>query len=122
MSGFLHDDVFDNGLNTIVSAVKALHICTSQPLTYSQAMATTIANKTGVSAGACVDAASGRKTTIAAISGGTVTANGTAAFWALIDTANNKLLASNALSATQALTSGNTFSLAAFDISLPDPS
>ena len=56
-----------------------------------------------------------------AISGGTVTGNGTAAYWAISKpTATTALYATGALPSSQVVTSGNTFSLAAFDIGIPD--
>jgi hypothetical protein len=58
--------------------------------------------------------------TIPAITDGAVTADGTAARWAIVDGTN--YLAGKELAATQAVTSGNTFTLAATDIELPDPS
>lgn len=59
--------------------------------------------------------------TVDAISDGSVTATGTAGFFALTDDSASKLLAAGPLASTQGVTSGNTFSLTAFDIELPDP-
>ena len=63
----------------------------------------------------------GRKVTLAAITGESVTGTGTATHYAITDTGNSRLLATGALSASQAVTSGNTFSLTASDIRIPDP-
>ena len=41
---------------------------------------------------------------------------------AIVDTSNSRLLVTGSLSTSQAVTSGNTFTLAAFDIEIPDPS
>ena len=49
------------------------------------------------------------------ITGGSVTGSGTAAYWAITDAAS-VLVATGALSSSQAVTSGNTFSLASFTI------
>ena len=57
---------------------------------------------------------------VAAITDGSVTANGTASHWAITDTGNSRLLATGALAASQAVSSGNTFTLGAFDIGIPD--
>jgi hypothetical protein len=59
--------------------------------------------------------------TISAFTDGAVTANGTAAFYALTDPGNSRLLATGSLSASQAVTSGNTFSIASFKIGIPAP-
>ena len=63
----------------------------------------------------------GRKVTVAQITDGTVTGTGTATHYALVDVSNTRLLATGALTASQSVTSGNTFTLAAFDIGIPDP-
>lgn len=64
-------------------------------------------------------APSGRRVTVAAIADGSVTATGTATHWAITDTANGRLLATGALAASQLVTSGNTFTLGAFDAGIP---
>jgi hypothetical protein len=50
-----------------------------------------------------------------------VTANGTASHYAVVDTVNFRLLAASALTASQVVTNGNTFTLASFTIGIPDP-
>jgi hypothetical protein len=50
-----------------------------------------------------------------------VTGTGTASHYAIVDTVNSRLLAAGALSAPQAVTDGNVFTLTAFDIGIPDP-
>jgi hypothetical protein len=116
------DYYLDLTLAGIAAGSLRLDLCTQEPTTFAEATATyTKANKTGISVGAPADRApNGRKVTVAAISAGTVTGTGTVTHWAITDTTNSRLVAANALSASQALTSGNTFSLAAFDIGLPD--
>lgn len=66
----------------------------------------------------------GRKVTVAQITDGTITATSTgtsddAQYWALTDTTNSRLLAAGSLASAQMVTSGNTFTLAAFDIRIP---
>ena len=62
----------------------------------------------------------GRKVTSAAVTDGSVTTTGTASHYAVVDSANSRLLATGALASSQAVTSGNTFTLAAFDVGIPD--
>jgi len=38
-----------------------------------------------------------------------------------VDTANSRVLVTGALTASQSVTDGNTFSLASFKIGIPDP-
>lgn len=121
---FLNDRVFDSGLTVLDTEANRLDICSQEPTTYAEATSTyTLGNKTSLSIGAPADRTpSGRKVTVAAITDGTVSGTGTASHWAIVDTGNSRLLATGSLSSSQAVTSGNTFSLAAFDIGIPDPS
>ncbi len=120
---FLNDRVFDNGLTVLDTEANRLDICSQAPTTYTEATSTyTLGNKTSLSVGAPADRSpSGRKVTVAAITDGTVSGTGTATHVAIVDTVNSRLLAVQALSASQAVTSGNTFTLPAFDIGIPDP-
>jgi len=120
---YLNDRVFDNGLTVLDTEANRIDICASEPTTFAQATSTlTLGNKAGISIGAPQDrSGGGREVVVAAIADGAVTANGTAAFVAITDTVNSRLLAVQALSATQVVTSGNTFSLNSFTIGIPDP-
>ena len=112
---YLNDSVYDSGLSYLVTNGSRLDICSTEPTTYAQATSTyTLGNKTALSVGAlAAGSPNGRQTTVAAISGASVTGTGTAGYWAITN-ASNTLIATGALSASQAVTSGNTFSLAAF--------
>ena len=119
---FINDRVFDSGLTILDTEANRLDICSQEPVTYTEATSTyTLGNKTSLSIGAPADRTpSGRKVTVASFTDGSVTGTGTASHWAIVDTGNSRLLATGALSASQAVTSGNTFTLAAFDIGIPD--
>jgi hypothetical protein len=120
---YMNDRVLDNGLTVLDTEANRLDICSTEPTTYTQATSTyTLGNKTSLSIGApAARTPSGRKVTVASFTDGSVSGTGTAAYWAVVDTSNSRLLAAGALSASQAVTSGNTFSLAAFDIGIPGP-
>lgn len=125
---YLNDRVLDNGLTVLDTEANRLDICHTEPTTYTQATSTyTVGNKTSLSIGApAARTPSGRKVTVAAITDGSVTATSTgtsddAQYWAIVDTSNSRLLAAGPLSAAQLVTSGNTFTLAAFDIGIPGP-
>lgn len=120
---YLNDRVLDFGLSVLDTEANRLDICSSEPSSYSEATSTyTLGNKTGISVGSPeARSPSGRKVAVAEISGGSVTGTGTAAYWAISDTSNSRLLAAGSLSSSQAVTSGNTFSLATFDIGIPGP-
>ena len=120
---FFNDRVFDNGLTTLDTEVNRLDICSSEPATYAAAIGSaSLGNKLTPTVGAPTDRSpTGRKVVVSAIADGTVTANGTATHWALVDTLNSRLMATGSLSASQGVSSGNTFTLAAFDIGMADP-
>ena len=118
---FIADRVLDLGLNVLSTEANRLDICSSEPADFTAATTTTsLGNKTSLSVGnPAARTPDGRKVTVALISDGVVDGTGTAAFYAITDTANNRLLATGSLSASQAVTSGNTFTLEAFDIGIP---
>lgn len=119
MANLIHTDVLDSGLVTLTNATsKVLHICSTQPALFADVAGATLGNKSGPTVGSpAARTPSGRKVTISAISDGSVTGTGTAAYWALVDA--SRLLATGTLSASQAVTTNNTFTLAAFDIGIP---
>ncbi len=118
---YMNDSIYDEGLDWADTNLTPIDICyTQEPTTYTEATSTyTCGNKT-IGAGATEDgAADGRKVVVAAITDGSVTATQTAGWWAGTNGAAI-LVAANALSATQAVTSGNTFSLDAIIIAIRD--
>lgn len=119
----LGDRVFDNGLTVLDTEANRLDITSSEATTYTQATSTyTLGNKTSLSIGAPADrTGGGREVTVASFTDGSVTASGTAAYYAITDTTNSRLLATGSLSSSQAVTSGNTFSISSFKIGIPDP-
>lgn len=119
MAEYLHDSVLDAAL-ALLSGSKTLHILPAG--TYADraaVLAASLGNKVVTVGAAEAGDVSGRKVRIPAITDGAVTATGTAAQWAIID--GSTYLAGEDLAATQAVTNGNTFTLAATDIELPDP-
>lgn len=120
---YLNDRVYDNGLTVLDTEANVLHICSALPTTYAQATSTyTLGNKATPTVSAPgAGTPNGRQVTVSEITDGTVTGTGTASHWALVDTANSRLLASEALSATQAVTNGNEFRLTSFTVRIPAP-
>ena len=119
----LNDRVFDSGLTVLDTEANKIHITSQEATTYTEANATyALGNSTSLSIAAPTDrSGGGRKVVVASITDGSVTATGTATHFALVDTGNTRLLATGSLSASQSVTSGNTFTLASFDIGIPDP-
>jgi len=119
---YVADYVLDAALAVFDTEANRLDITSQEATTYAEATSTyTLGNKTGITVGAPADATpNGRRVTVAAITDGTVTGTGTASHWAIVDTANSRLLAAGTLSDPQAVTTGNVFTLGAFDIRIPD--
>lgn len=122
----LHNDVFDNGLSVLDTLADAVHITSAEATTYANATtggSNSLGSSSSLSIGAPSDrSGGGREVTVAAISDGSVSNGGTATHYALVDVSATKLLVTGSLSASQSVTSGNTFSLASFTIGIPDPS
>lgn len=119
----LSDNVLDEALSYISTNGGRVDICSQEPATYTEATSTyTLGNKTSPSFTGPADGdTSGRKITIDAISDGSVSGTGTASHWALSKTtATTDLLAAEALASSQGVTNGNTFTLTATDIEIPD--
>jgi hypothetical protein len=119
----LNDRVFDNGLTVLDTETNRLDITSQEATSYAEATSTyTLGNQTSISVGAPADrSGGGREVTVAATTGGSVSGTGTATHYSLVDTGNSRLLATGSMSASQSVTSGNTFSTDAFAIGIPDP-
>ena len=84
----LADRVYDNGLTVLDTEANRVDICSAEPSTYTAATSTnTLGNTTSITISAPADGdTSGRKVTLSAISGASVTATGTATHFAITDT------------------------------------
>jgi hypothetical protein len=122
---FLNDRVFDNGLTILDTEANRLDICSSEPTTYTAATSTASLGNKSIGAGdigaPAAGSPNGRQVTVSALTAGSVTATGTATHYAITDTSNSRLLATGALTASQAVTNGNTFSTSSFTIRIPSP-
>lgn len=118
---FISDTALDALLTQVANATR-MDICSTEPATYTEATSTySKGNKTSISIGAAANRTpNGRKRTVAAITGGTVSATATVAYWALVQVTGTVLWATGALASSQSVTSGNTWATAAFDIGVAD--
>lgn len=119
---YLNDSILDALLLAIQTEGEELHICSQEPTTYTEAVTTyTLGNENTISIASPADrAGGGRESSVLEITSGTVTATGTATHFAIVDVTGTALIATGALSASQAVTNGNTFSLTEFTIGVPD--
>jgi len=119
----LNNRVFDQGLSVLDLEADQIHVTSQEATSYAEAITTyTLGNSSSLSIGAPQDrTGGGREVVVAAISDGAITGTGTATHYAIVDTANSRLLATSTLTASQAVTDGNTFTLSAVAIGIPDP-
>lgn len=119
----LNNRVFDNGLSVLDTEANRIDLTSQEATSYTEATSTyTLGNSTSLSIAAPSDrSGGGREVIVSAISDGSVTGNGTATHYAIVDTVNSRLLATGSLSASQVVASGNTFTLGSFTIGIPDP-
>ena len=125
---YLNDRVLDFGIDVLNSEADRIDVCTAEPATYTEASSTySKGNKDHGAAGSAFGAPadrspSGRKVASTAVTDGSVTGTGTVTHYAVSDVGNSRLLVASSLSASQAVTSGNSWALPSFDVGIPDPS
>jgi len=120
---FLSDNVFDSGLNYIVSKADRIDLCSQEPQTYTEATATySLGNKTsGVNVNNPTDrSGGGREVLVDPVLNGTITSSGTATHWAITD-GQFELIATGSLSSSQAVTNNSLFNTDSFTIGIPTP-
>lgn len=120
---FLHDTALDLLLSDVITNGEALHICSSLPANYTEAVTTySLGEKTSPTINAASDrGGGGREAIVDAITDGAVDGDGTADYWAIVkDSATSRLLCAGDLSAPQGVSNGNTFTLTTFAIGVPD--
>jgi len=123
MGKSVHNDVLDGAFDIIKNNCTRITVCSTEPTTYAEANATYALADVTVDSSDFTHAdgdTNGRKTTIAQQASVTVDATGTAAHIALLDVTNSKLLYVTTCT-SQALTSGNTVTIPAWDIEIADP-
>lgn len=118
----LDNRVFDNGLSVLDLEANVIHVTSAEATSFANVSSVTLGNSTSLSIGAPQDrAGGGREVVVAAITDGSVTGTGTVTHYAIVDTLNSRLLATGSLTASQSVTSGNTFTLSSVAIGIPDP-
>jgi len=119
----LHTDFMDEGLDGIKTIADAtnmhLHICSSDPADRAAAITASL----GEAEDHGITSVSGGVVTVPAVSGEDVDATGSASFWALTEeVGSTRLIATGPISGTPTVTSGNTFDLTSFTITINAPS
>ena len=119
----LDNRVFDNGLTVLDTEADKIIITSQEATTYTNANSTyALGNSTSLSIAAPSDrSGGGREVVVAAITDGSVTGTGTATHYAIVDVSATLLMATGSLTASQSVTSGNTFTLSSVAVGIPDP-
>lgn len=124
MAKYLPDAVIDAMLAYIRTKLTGISVCSTQPSTFADAYTTLcLAKKNGLASGDLTPGdgdTSGRKITMGAQSGLTVTASGTAAHIAWWGSTTTSTLLLVTTCTTQALTTGNTVNVPAHDFEIRD--
>lgn len=125
MAIFAPDSTLDGMLDTIANDGLRVHICSTQPTTYTEAVTTynlaTVTTTAGDGGGDWTIAngdTSGRKLTLAQQTGVSISTSGTAQHIAVTDATDTLYLVTTCTS--QAVTSGNTATINAVDFELRD--
>lgn len=123
---YLNDNTLDNGLAALKAAADKVYINSAEPATFTAATSTNALGNKAFGAGAvypaviAAGAPSGRQLATAAITDGTVTGTGTATHYSVVTSGASRLELANSLSASQAVTAGNVFTLGAATLRLPN--
>ena len=119
----LNNRVFDNGLSILDTEANKITLTSQEATTYTEGNATyALGSSTSLSIAAPSDrTGGGREVVVAEVTDRSISADGTATHYAILDTVNSRLLATGSLTETQVVTSGNTFTLGSFTIGIPDP-
>ena len=121
----ISDYVLDAALTKLDTEANAIHITSQEATTYTEATSTySLGSATSISIGSPQDRTAtggGREVVLANVTGGNVSAGGTADTFAIVDSTNSRLLATGTLATSQQVTSGNTFTLSSISIGIPDP-
>lgn len=116
----VHNDVLDAALDEIATAIE-LYICTSEPADRAAAIAASLISAHTMTGGDYTNAdgdTSGRKVTVAEQADLSITGSGTATHIVLCDSSVVLLVTT---CTSQALTSGGTVTVPAWDAEIADP-
>lgn len=119
MTQYLNPRILDYGLTNLVLGTTRLLALSSAPTDYDSLAAKTLGVKDSPVLSGPATSGGGRKVTVAAVTDGTITVDGTATHWALADDKLPGILAWGQFAAPKAFTTADDFATGAFDIILP---
>jgi len=116
------DRTIDVGLSALDNECNAIYVCSQEPTDFTSSISTYALGNFTSTPGSLftspADAPGGRQASSVAFTNGAVTVNGTAAWWAAVDTVNLRFLASGPLASPIALQAGQLFGLTSFSVEL----
>lgn len=116
MARTISSTTLDQPLSYFKTNIAKIHICSQLPTTFAQVATYTLGNKSGAfTVSNPTDMTNGRKISVSATTGGTVTATGTATHVVVVS--GTEILGWVAIT-SQAVTEGNTFNTSAFDFEM----
>lgn len=121
---FINDNTLDNGLVALKAGASHIYICNAEPGTYTAASSTNALGVKDFGAGSVFPGAiaagspSGRKLDTAAVTNGSVNANGTASHYAIVSAGASRLEVTNSLTSSQVVTSGNAWTMVSLSVRL----
>ncbi len=122
VSSVLFSRTLDNGLRSLADESDKILICSAHPITYAQAVSFSLGEKDfGVPGGAfgpITAGVNGRKVASTAIVNGSLTVAGIGTYWAAVDSASSRLLATGQFDAPRTTFAGVPFSLPSFEVTL----
>jgi hypothetical protein len=119
--GHIHRDVVDKGLLEIALSANGILVCYGAPSTYADAVGMALGTKTfpaGTGFYAIGTVGNARQLSSLAISDGTGNMTGTAASWAVIDSATQRLLAANDMTPPLSIIKNTNWALPTFGIAM----
>lgn len=116
---FIADAVFDGGLTVLDTNGTQIDITTSEITLWANLAAATLGNDTVNTGSPQAGDTDGREVVVPAITAGSVTGTGTVTHWCLSN-GSSTVYAAGPLTASQAVTTGNTFTLDAINITIRD--
>jgi len=109
---FMADYYRDNGLSADAGSTWRFCLCNAEPDTYTEAITTfNIGNKNSPTLSTVDAAGGGRARQITGFADGVIAADDDASHWAVVDVTNTRLHSSGALTAPQAVTTANPFTI-----------
>lgn len=116
---FLNDAVLDKGLDELRLKAQNVHVCSAEPASFA-AVAGVALGVAALTNDPIADRTGGGREVVLNAGAATYDASGTATHYAVVDTTNSVLLATNAFSASRAVNLGDAITIDPIAVGLQD--